>query len=367
MAFKRFDYVPSDGIKNELVFPDTPISSQAAREQFQRLYDQARDAVNELQESLEASNGAEHIGSHVDGMDEKNVGSQIAKLKAVCDILSTGVTPPDYITDNMLHADNKVGSLSSLVTEEKGSVTDAINDLAENTVYRPAVIRESGNYVAPATGLYKVTVVGGGAGGSYALRNDSSNDSAAPGGASGGTAIKWIRLTKGQVVPVSVGKGGAGALYTSAISSSEWVPGESGGTSSFGEYCSATGGAAIARSMYIESFYLSGIPGNGYDGNINISGHRAPLAPPRRYSSQYAISCGNPGADSYMGAGGYFHYHVSSLPNGIIALSGIDATGFGAGGGGSFVVKGGDTECHAGNGSDGVVIVEYFGYGSKED
>ena len=71
----------------------------------------------------------------------------------------------------------------------------------------------------------KVTVTGGGGGSATVTTNNSSSG----GGGAGGTAIKFIDVSAVSSVTVTVGNGGG-------VSSS-------GGTSSFGAYCSATGGS----------------------------------------------------------------------------------------------------------------------------
>ena len=86
------------------------------------------------------------------------------------------------------------------------------------------VFTANGTFTIPA-GITKVrvTVVGGGGGGSIG------------GGGGGGTATKFISgLTPGGTVSVTVGTGGSGAGWLTSAGS--------GTTSSFGAYCSATGG-----------------------------------------------------------------------------------------------------------------------------
>ena len=217
MNFKEFRYEPEDGIKNEIVFPDTPIDSKSAREQFQRLYDQVRDALNLLQRTLCDPDGAKYVGADTPGLEGDTVALKLKKLKEICDGLATGVTPPDYITDDLLFGDIKIGSLKTLLTRDKSCVVKALNELLTCTKYRPYIITESCDFIVPQTGLYKVTVVGGGAGGCVTGNDVDTFDPTAPGGASGGTAIKWIELLADQVIEVTVGKGGKGAKKLSRL------------------------------------------------------------------------------------------------------------------------------------------------------
>lgn len=362
MQFTNFDFVPPDGLRDTSVYPDTPVSSAAAREQFQGLYDQLKSGLNTLMELLSGENGGNYIGNEVDGLDADTVKGQIEELLGMILDIEEGIVPDGSITNAKLAADVKIGSLASLASSEKSSVTAAINDVCAKTVYRPYVLTSSTTFTAPATGVYKVTAVGGGAGGCSANGSMTNKDYAAPGGASGGTAIKWVNLTKGQQVSVTVGSGGRGG-NTNTTAVDKWFVGEAGGTTSFGSYCYATGGEALSDDFDSAAFFASGKPGRGVGGDINIDGKRAPLAPPRRKNTDFAITCGFPGADSYLGTGGYCHYYDPDLST--IYADGISGSGYGSGGGGSFCTYQDCRGSNGGRGADGVCIVEYFGYAAS--
>lgn len=120
----------------------------------------------------------------------------------------------------------------------------------------------SGYYTIPA-GVSQIEVeVWGGGSGSYA----STSAMAAGGGAGGGYVRKRITgLITGQILPVTIGSGGAGGTTAGAL------PG-TGGTSSFGVYASATG----AGLNYLNSFYApanGATPaGAGVGGDCNLTG-----------------------------------------------------------------------------------------------
>ena len=96
MGFTRMKYTPEKGLKDVDAFPSTPVSEDAAREQFQRLFDQVKDQVNALIEALEnvttGSSGAENIGSAAisgladsGGVNDVTVRGQIVRLKQQLD------------------------------------------------------------------------------------------------------------------------------------------------------------------------------------------------------------------------------------------------------------------------------------------
>jgi hypothetical protein len=165
----------------------------------------------------------------------------------------------------------------------------------------------SHSFVVPANvSKVKVTVVGGGGG---AASTYYSPGSAYFAGGGGGTAIKVIKnLVPGTSIPIVVGA--AGLTNT--------LPG--GGTSSFGTYCSATGGTC-GYGGGAPSFAGGG--GIGINGDINLSG--TPGTPALGISglsgsdnpTYTPISDGIPGT-SYLGLS-----YGGGGTNGIPATSGI--------------------------------------------
>ena len=95
-----------------------------------------------------------------------------------------------------------------------------------------------------------VTVVGAGGGGSGYCES----------GGAGGMSERVIDVTNTSSVSVTVGNPGGGTGYSGC--------GGSGNTSSFGSYCSASGGyGANCRQQH-----AGGIGGNGSGGNMNVYG-----------------------------------------------------------------------------------------------
>lgn len=95
-----------------------------------------------------------------------------------------------------------------------------------------------------------VQVTGGGGGGAYHCES----------GGGGGYAEKVIDVSSVQSVNVIVGGGGNAVVYYAA--------GGAGGTSSFGSYCSATGGYGANANAN----HTGGHGGNGVGGDINALG-----------------------------------------------------------------------------------------------
>jgi hypothetical protein len=119
----------------------------------------------------------------------------------------------------------------------------------------------SGTFVVPP-GVTQVEVEAWGAGsGSYA----STSSFASGGGSGGGYARKRIAgLNPGQSIAVAVGTGGSAGTQGQ-------VPG-AGGTSSFGSYVSASGGAPNPLATLASPWLGASRQGVGAGGDVNIAG-----------------------------------------------------------------------------------------------
>jgi len=169
----------------------------------------------------------------------------------------------------------------------------------------------------------EISVTGAGGGGSGFAES----------GGAGGTAQRVIDVTNTSSVSVTVGNPGGGTNYSGC--------GGSGNTSSFGGYCSASGGyGANCRQQH-----AGGIGGNGSGGNLNVYGGGG-----NGHGSYHTYGNHSTGM-SYMGGGqpsshvqrNYAHRHQSHAA-------------WGAGGNGAREGNRGA------RGREGVVIVyEYYG------
>lgn len=237
------------------------------------------------------------------------------------------------------------------ITNDSGSISLSA-PAASGT--RGQVFTSSGTFTVPSgVSSVKVTVLGGGGGGGAV----ASNYTTSSGGGGGGYAFKYITgLVSGAAITVTVGNGGAS--------------GAAGGTSSFGAYCSATGGATGASRGLSAGTTVGGNGGTG-TGDVAISGSRGGSCT----VSTYSVSCAthfqfSPGQGGSTGGNSTTTFNNTT---GILGGSGgaspgtgndeigpnrtgIAALLYGNGGSGAFRWN---ATTLAGAGSNGIVIVEW--------
>ncbi len=122
--------------------------------------------------------------------------------------------------------------------------------------------QSSGTFVVPL-GVSQIEVeLWGGGSGSFA----SVPTSPSGGGSGGGYARKLIQgVLPGQIISVTVGNGGGAGTTGGAAAGS-------GGTTSFGQYVSATGGSLNYLASISAPLYGATPSGTGINGDINLSG-----------------------------------------------------------------------------------------------
>jgi hypothetical protein len=192
------------------------------------------------------------------------------------------------------------------------------------------VFTASGSFTVPnGVTVARVTVIGGGGAGGYHITLPSG------GGGAGGKAVGIVSsLTPGQVIAVTIGSGGA------ALAS--FGNGNNGGTSVFGGFMSATGGAGGLGGTTTTDFANAGGSGGiASGGQVNTAGSYG--------SDSIAVACrGGDGGGPGNGRG-------ATGP-----LSGISAPGYGGGGGGGGTSTGANPAGFPGGaGAPGLVIVEF--------
>lgn len=254
------------------------------------------------------------------------------------DILTAGPSVGSNVPTNYPYAPFLAGLLSShhdgnpgqapkinLATEVQGALLNG--GLSEQA------LTSSGSFTVPAGVFFvRAYVTGGGGSGS-----GGTAVTAGGGGGAGGTAIKVCAVTPGQVVTVTVGGGGV-AVTGNAL-------GNAGASSSFGSYCSATGGAGAGP--IVSSGTSGGLGGAGSGGDINIDGGNGNDG---FYYATPAVSIGGVGGTSYWGGGG------RQSENGTNTFGQMNGQAFGSGAGGAYLNS---ATVAGGAGAAGIVVVQW--------
>lgn len=218
---------------------------------------------------------------------------------------------------------------------------------------RGQVFTSSGTFTVP-TGVTSVAVtVQGGGGGGGACNGGQTSVTYGGGGGGGGRALKYVTgLTPGASVTVTVGAAGGSA--------------QAGGTSSFGAYVSATGGAA-GQTVNIGQGGSGGAGGSGQSGDINVTGGTGGTAQAGWaaagggggiQTTPIGIFFGNCYGSVFVPAGGFWGGNGGTAQTqNNTSFTGCNASGgYGNGAGGGFRYNG---TASGGTGTAGLVIVEY--------
>jgi hypothetical protein len=246
-----------------------------------------------------------------------NGGTGAATLTSANVILGAGTSAVTFVAP---------GSSGNILTSNGSTWTSAAAPAGGFSNIQ--VFASSGTFTVPAgVTKAKVTVVGGGGNGSAGTLNaQQSLTSMGRGGGGGGAAIEVVTgLTPAGTVTVTVG----GAA----------------GTSSFGAFCSATGGANADGTAALDSnSYANGGLGSG--GDLNIQGGGG--------NGANTTTQGGNGGSSIFGGGASGAQRLSG--SGSTAGASGGAYGGGGGGGACGIPNGNGA---GGAGASGVVIVEY--------
>lgn len=260
----------------------------------------------------------------------------------------------DYEVGN-LAAKSGVVYICKTANGPSSTVKDPAADTAETywarlypqsgTFSRMFFSQTSGNYIAPYTGVYKITLKGGGGGGGG--RNTNHTYTGGSGGGEGGTLIFYVTLTKSQSYAYTIGAGGTA------------------GTNGAGTQTNGSGGGATKFTLSGTASYQSnGGSGGPQSGNLTKPGGRGGSS----FSAPSGAVChfipgapGMPGAG--IGSGGGltdfpFYAAVGGGSGGGCAASGQVAI-YGGGGAGSSGAS--SNPPAAQNGGDGYILIEYAG------
>ena len=235
-------------------------------------------------------------------------------------------------------------------TEITNIVTNIVtNNFAKGSLIARRIYNTPGTYTySPSDSkvrAIRVIVQGAGGAGGATQATGSGSFAAAGGGGGGGTAISDLLLATAGVngATITVGSGGA--------ANGNWAtPGGNGGSSSFGAFLSATGGAGGAggQSNGLANVQAGGNKGFGVGGNfLNLEGG------PGQYSTSFSQFnfCSGAGGSSYFGGGAVPIYPASG--------NGLTPTTAGGGGSGAGFTQNSGAGV-GGNGANGIVLVEEF-------
>lgn len=222
-------------------------------------------------------------------------------------------------------------------SDDKKAV-DGIADLG--TFNKMFFSQTSGSYIAPRTGVYRITLKGGGGGGGG---SNTTQYRLGAGGGEGGELTFYVSLTAGQSYPYVIGAGGtAGTDSTTSP-----TDGGNGGTSSFNAVYTVSGGNGGNRGS-TASMGFGGAGGLSYSapagavvyfkpgiaGQSNVYGDQS-----NNKWLQYGCSGGGRGGSAQQGATGIY----------------------GGGGRGTFEVGFGGTFHPPTAGGAGYILIEYAG------
>ena len=173
---------------------------------------------------------------------------------------SGGVTANGTLNVTNLKVDGTIsGSSAYLIPNPSGNTNKMLSNNGSNLTWEAVstnagvrsmqVWTSNGTWYRPSgVKTIMVTVTGAGGGGSGFCES----------GGSGGTSQRQVDVTNVSSVSVTVGNPGGGSNYSGC--------GGNGNSSSFGGYCSASGGyGANCRQQH-----AGGIGGNGSGGNLNV-------------------------------------------------------------------------------------------------
>lgn len=212
------------------------------------------------------------------------------------------------------------------ITNAAGSITIANTyTLAKST--SAFTTGAAATYTAPAgTEWVKITVVGPGGNGGAA------NNARATGGGGGAVAIKWLAMAPGQTLIYTVGTASGTA---STVSS---------GTLTI-TTISAGSGTNGASTAYAVSITAGGAGGTATGGDVNITGGQGGYS----YGSSTTVTT------NFSGMGGDCPgFGVGGPALAMVATTGVQGNGYGAGAGGSH----GNNTAAAGRG--GIIIFEAY-------
>ena len=313
------DYTPQlsadlDTNGNNIEFDNaTGITDDSQNEQL--TFSKTTTAVNNIQVKNAATSGSPEI-SAIGG--DTNI-----------DLTVTPKGSGNVVLDGLKYPNADGSADQFLKTDGAGNLAFAA---AGGGLQSIQVFSSSGTYTKPA-GITKIKVYitgGGGSGGGCPTSNINQKGG---GGGGGGTAIELLDATSITSETVTIGAGGGASVGD----------GISGGTSSFGSFCSASGGG-IGRQAGNVSAPAGAPGGDGIGGTYNLRGSAGGEANDIGSAEQQ----GGSGGSTFFGGGG----------TGVIGNSA--QAGSNGGGGGGTSSNQPPTTRGSGAGGDGICVVEEY-------
>lgn len=236
-------------------------------------------------------------------------------------------------TWKLVRLDLATQSAAGYMSASDKTIVDSIPELG--TFSKMFFSQTSGTYIAPRTGIYRITLKGGGGGGGGA---NTASFFGGGGGGEGGRIRFYVTLTQGQSYPYVIGAGGAAGSNTTTSTA---PPGASGGITSFNNAYSVRGGGGGGNQ---NSASIGGIGGMI---NSAPSGATVEVIP------------GANGADGINGRTGWYQAGAKGGGKAGSTQGGVHSAygGGGDGGGGYFTNAGYEPQ----PGADGYILIEYAG------
>jgi len=303
------------------------------------------------------NNNANLLETYVTALNSANIGNTAPQVP--------GTSMP---TPGMLWLDTNAGPEFYLLKiygtggwATIGTLNANLNTFSLNNVsYNITILTTSGTYTTPlGLSFAKVTAIGGGGAGSIGGNRSLGNATSGGGGGAGGVCVRAYTVAQlGASQTFTIGSGGV-------ANSGEGTSGGNGGTTIFATgslVLTASGGSGAPGQSSAQSGSSASIGGDGgaaSGGTINISGAAGGDGFAYRVGDGNNYMMAGNGAGTMFGTGG----KGGKLLNisGTAQSAGLNGTGYGAGGGGAgFVSSPSPITATAGNGSQGVIIIEEY-------
>lgn len=319
------------------------------------------------------------VENKIDGLDTKlsnKLDTTSQELKASMGNLDTSV-------GNKL--DSQKADIDTALAAQKATIDTVGSQIVIGTPVKlthKVEITSSRTWTSPIDGTVYVTVCGGGGGGAGGLFWSSAIQAGGQGGAGANTAFRVpLQVSKGDVLRVTIGSGGAGGAYIKSSSVTSQKSGGPGGATKVENITALASKPALELSYVTQSVEALGGPEGhkpGSTGKLSINEPAEPISFNVSLQRVGWLVRGGEGGDSYIkrsntvtetvqpgkGAGNTFTHAWDGYPKrgarhlgGGAGGSAFSLIGFGTGGQG-----GSPTQAANLKGSDGEPGVAYIEY-----